>query len=659
MAWRMSFLSIRRRPMSTPRPKARTFLGRLARDKAGNTLVMMTMFIIPIMLMAGTAVDGARVYYVKTRLQQACDAGALAGRKFMIGEQFAGVPEERAKTFFANNFSDGVFGAGNTKFVPSRTPDNQVRGVADTDVPLTLMGMVSKAPIHLNVTCQARFELPNLDIMFVLDTTGSMGDTNPGDSAPKIQGLRDATINFYDTVEASKQPGTQIRYGFVPYATNVNVGMLLRRDWMKDNWVYQSRDFDSWVETTSTSGSSTKTTKTTKTGTANSTSYNVSPEKCVAPANENYTSTYTSGTISDDGTTKVWWERTVYNGTSYSASGNASTCTITKTVYDNYQVYNEKTTKPCSSNCTSKKTVAQWNYAPTTYPVSVYKGNRPDGMMAGNDTVTFRIGDNYTDITVPWNATNACIEERKTVRQTTYPTIPTDAWDLDVDRIPTTSDPDTQWAPALGRLIYLRNNFDNTASVLSTSNFTKIENYSGGAYNTCPSPSRRLAEMKRQDVVNYVNALQPRGSTYHDIGFLWGLRLLSPTGLFATDNAKAANGTEISRHVIFMTDGQTQTSYANYEAYGISALDRRRTATTSRPSDSTQNQIVENRLTALCTAAKQRNITVWVIAFGTTLTPLLSNCANSGKAFQANNTTELNAAFANIASQIAKLRVSQ
>ena len=49
--------------MSTPRTKARTFLGRLARDKAGNTLVMMTMFIIPILLMAGTAVDGARVYF--------------------------------------------------------------------------------------------------------------------------------------------------------------------------------------------------------------------------------------------------------------------------------------------------------------------------------------------------------------------------------------------------------------------------------------------------------------------------------------------------------------------------------------------------------------------------------------------------------------------
>jgi Flp pilus assembly protein TadG len=645
--------------MSTPRTKARTFLGRLARDKAGNTLVMMTMFIIPILLMAGTAVDGARVYYVKTRLQQACDAGALAGRKFMIGEQFAGIPEERAKTFFANNFADGMFGAGNTTFVPSRTSDNQVRGVADTDVPLTLMGMVSKEPIHLNVTCQARFELPNLDVMFVLDTTGSMSETNPGDSAPKIQGLRDATINFYDTVETSKQPGTQIRYGFVPYATNVNVGMLLQRDWMKDNWVYQSRDFDSWVEQTSTSTSSTKNTKTTTNGSYNRTSYTVSPEKCVAPANENYSSVYSSGTFSDDGTTRTWWERSVTNGTSYSASGNASSCTITKTVYNNYEVYNEKATKQCSSNCTTKTTVAQWNYAPTTYPVSVYKGNRPDGLMAGNDTVQFQIGDGYKPVTVPWNASNACIEERKTVKQTTYPTIPTDAWDLDVDRIPTTSDPDTQWAPALGKLIYLRNNFDNTASVLSTANFTKIENYANGAYNTCPSPARRLAEMRRDDVVNYVNALQARGSTYHDIGFLWGLRLLSPTGLFAADNAKAPNGTEISRHVIFMTDGQTQTSYANYEAYGISALDRRRTSSNNRPSDSTQNQIVENRLTALCTAAKQRNITVWVIAFGTTLTPLLSNCANSGKAFQANNTAELNAAFSNIASQIAKLRVSK
>ena len=66
-----------------------------------------------------------------------------------------------------------------------------------------------------------------------------------------------------------------------------------------------------------------------------------------------------------------------------------------------------------------------------------------------------------------------------------------------------------------------------------------------------------------------------------------------------------------------------------------------------------------SRLGALCTAAKNKNITVWVIAFGTDLTDMLRNCASSGRAFQADNAAELNVTFSNIASQIAKLRVSK
>ena len=61
----------------------RLFMSALARDVRGNTLAMMAAALIPMSALAGSAVDVARLYVVKVRLQQACDAGALAGRKFM------------------------------------------------------------------------------------------------------------------------------------------------------------------------------------------------------------------------------------------------------------------------------------------------------------------------------------------------------------------------------------------------------------------------------------------------------------------------------------------------------------------------------------------------------------------------------------------------
>ena len=109
-----------------------------------------------------------------------------------------------------------------------------------------------------------------------------------------------------------------------------------------------------------------------------------------------------------------------------------------------------------------------------------------------------------------------------------------------------------------------------------------------------------------------------------------------------------------------MTDGATDTRIGAYDAWGQSAVARRRTPTGVIPTNSTQNAITEARLTELCNVAKNnKNITVWVIAFGTELTSLLSSCASPGRAFQANNASQLTETFAEIASQIAQLRVTK
>ena len=134
------------------------------------------------------------------------------------------------------------------------------------------------------------------------------------------------------------------------------------------------------------------------------------------------------------------------------------------------------------------------------------------------------------------------------------------------------------------------------------------------------------------------------------------MRLLSAQGPFASEN-QATTSTKLARHLIFMTDGQTETNIGDYDAYGLSALDRRRTPSGRLPTSDEQNTLVENRLSSLCRIAESKSITVWVIAFGTSLTPLLRNCSADGHAFEAKNTSELNEAFANIAGGIAQLRL--
>jgi hypothetical protein len=94
--------------------------------------------------------------------------------------------------------------------------------------------------IPVNVTCDATQNFDNIDIVLVLDTTGSM-NCQPSDpatcssssekSGSKIQGIRDAVMALYDQLSSAQTQlaaqGLRLRYGIVPYSSAVNVGKLI------------------------------------------------------------------------------------------------------------------------------------------------------------------------------------------------------------------------------------------------------------------------------------------------------------------------------------------------------------------------------------------------------------------------------------------------
>ena len=117
------------------------------------------------------------MYVVRVRLQQACDAGVLAGRKFLLASNSTTLDSNaatQAQTFFTNNFRSGWMGTTTVVFTPTKTTDNQVAGTASATVPMAIMGIFGVAPQAIPVTCQARYDVADTDVMFVLDTTGSM-----------------------------------------------------------------------------------------------------------------------------------------------------------------------------------------------------------------------------------------------------------------------------------------------------------------------------------------------------------------------------------------------------------------------------------------------------------------------------------------------------
>ena len=629
------------RPTRPANPANRGLFARLARNASGNTLAIAAASIAPILAMVGGGIDMGRSYLAESRLQQACDAGVLAARKklgsaaVVTGE----VPDEVAEVgerFFNINFRAGAYGTENRQFDMTLEDDYSISATASVDVPTTIMGIFGFTNVPVATECQARLNFSNTDVMMVLDTTGSMAETNPGDALPKIAVLKSTVMSFYSQLEASKTPGTRVRYGFVPYSTNVNVGALLEDDWVVKDWNYQSRTisaggsggglFSYFTGSALISGTRYSSTNSTYAATLSRGSY-LCPTR---PANTLTSSTVrtaiaTTALIAPPaGTRTTETYRRTRNGNAYSVALGGTTCTVTKTAFTSYVDEYQRITEP------SLSALSTWTYKPVARSVADWR-----------------------------TASNGCIEERKTYEITDYNNVDLSrALDLDIDLVPTLGNTDTQWRPMYPALVYDRAIKWNGTGSFSTAAVTTIDEYLApglAGYAGCPPAATKLQELSASAITSYLASLGPRGSTYHDIGMIWGGRLLSPTGIFAAENADQA-GKPTSRNLIFLTDGQTAPLDVSYASYGVEPLDKRRWTPSSAL---TLTQTVEARFTFACQQVRKKNITIWVVAFGTELSPMLADCAGPGHAFEASDSASLNQAFDDIAKSIGDLRISR
>jgi Flp pilus assembly protein TadG len=241
-------------------------LVRLAKNEEGNVIALLAAAVIPAIGLMGGAVDLSRMYLTQTRLQAACDAGVLMGRKTMgVGSWSSAnnYPNTMALQMLDQNFARGAYGSRDLERGFAEI-DGNVAGSASATIPMALMQVLNVSRKQISVTCKAAMNTPDSDVMFVLDVTGSMIDGMSGDASgvgSKLDNLKIAVKCFYEALakqniegvrpdqcgEATNPPANstignvQLRFGFVPYAQNVNVGRLLPKDYMADQWSYQSR----------------------------------------------------------------------------------------------------------------------------------------------------------------------------------------------------------------------------------------------------------------------------------------------------------------------------------------------------------------------------------------------------------------------------------
>jgi len=229
-----------------------------------------------------------------------------------------------------------------------------------------------------------------------------------------------------------------------------------------------------------------------------------------------------------------------------------------------------------------------------------------------------------------------CIEERSTVNTIVTSadlTIPANAYDIQIDTIPTNAA--TRWGP-----------YDPTAE--------QRENSGDANATACPAQAKRMQAWTRANLSTYLDTLNADGYTYHDIGMVWGARLLSHEGIFAADNPNTYNGMDVNRYLIFMTDGDPVAANDAYTAWGVEAYDQR--VGSSSSSDFSRHV---QRMNMVCNALKAKNVSIWVVGFDNDI-DYVSGCAsNPNQAAVASNQAALIAKFTEIGQTIGALRLSQ
>ncbi|MEQ9661808.1 MAG: pilus assembly protein TadG-related protein [Parasphingopyxis sp.] len=226
-----------------------SLLGRLRSDSRGNTLAMLAAAMVPIAAMVGSGLDMSRAYMAQAKLQNACDAAALAARREMVGNTWSDAAQAEGERFFEFNFPDGTMNSQNLVYEvdQSATDEGTVEVSASADVPTTIMSMFGKQIIPISVECDASQDYGNNDIMVVLDVTGSMnciaGSGQSGcspRSGSKLEQMREGAMGLYQALEDAND--TRTRFGFMPYSMTVNVGGDLRdTDILDETHYWQER----------------------------------------------------------------------------------------------------------------------------------------------------------------------------------------------------------------------------------------------------------------------------------------------------------------------------------------------------------------------------------------------------------------------------------
>ncbi|MDV7142643.1 pilus assembly protein TadG-related protein [Tropicimonas sp. TH_r6] len=186
---------------------------RFAREEDGG-MIIFTLFILVCMLLAvGMAIDTVRTEFARIKIQNTIDSAILAAADL---DQTLD-PQSVVEDYLARAGIDpGVVDID----VTSALDASKISVTSTVNVKTMFMDMIGIETLAAPATGTAEESVTELEIVLVLDNSGSMANNNNF----RLNLLKEAASNFVDQILENENADGEVAISIVPFATQVNAG---------------------------------------------------------------------------------------------------------------------------------------------------------------------------------------------------------------------------------------------------------------------------------------------------------------------------------------------------------------------------------------------------------------------------------------------------
>ncbi|MDB5509211.1 MAG: hypothetical protein JWL93_1680 [Hyphomicrobiales bacterium] len=189
-------------------------------SESGNVALMFGIAFLPMMVLAGSALDYAQATKRKVEIQNALDATVLAvtqQARYMNSTQLATYADAQFQANMGRDTTAKLYGA------PSVSSDfRSVCVTARDNSQNSVMKLVNMPVTPVAATACAQTQNNFYEITLVLDNSGSMNNSAGGKT--KLQALQDAAKAMVTAMNPAGIPQPQAAFSIVPFGAAVNIG---------------------------------------------------------------------------------------------------------------------------------------------------------------------------------------------------------------------------------------------------------------------------------------------------------------------------------------------------------------------------------------------------------------------------------------------------